>query len=146
MAKFKLDIPIDIDYDLIAIVSSLRNYRLAFLVNKGPGLDFARSDDLPLDLPRQKRIAYFPRFYYYEPLDKTHYYLVNNFAASSSSRMIPELRQVDFLLLLKGNRTEAVMQNIVAGVSKITNVQTCFEVKVDQLYSKHNLIFDDETV
>lgn len=146
MARFKLHMPIQVDYDLIAIVSPLRNYRLAFFINRRLAMDFVRKSDLSLDLAKQQVSAYFPKYYFYEPLNKTHYYLLNNLAAASSVRMLPELKQADYLFMLKGNRTGKLKKEIVKQVYQITNVQACFEVKVDQLHSKQNLIFDDEKI
>lgn len=145
MARFKLDVPLEVDYELIAIASALPNYRLAFFLNKSLGLDLVRKNDLRLDLVKKQVVAYFPKFYFYNPLDKIHFYLVNNLGAASSTRLIPELKQIDYLLLMKGESTDAWKDQIVKDVRAIHNVQTCFEVDPQQLYSKQNLIFDDET-
>ena len=131
-----------LDYDLIALVTPLPDYRLCWMLNRLLDVDFLRVDDIEVNFPRRKQIGFFPRFRYYRPVERQLYHLVVN--KGRHFNLLPEHGKVDYILMIRGfeesdSRTELVLQ-----LRNIRQVQAVFALEPDDLKSKSNLIFDDD--
>ena len=143
MAKLVLHIEPEVDFDLWALVTPLPDYRLSYFVNKATPLSFSRLNDL-LILTKQKSEAAFSTFGFDDPLDHASYFLLGNKSETHQHMLVPELKQADFFLMVKNTPLDGTIDQIIAQINAISQVQTIFPVNAVALQSVNNLIFDNE--
>lgn len=139
MAKSILKIEYDYDFLLFAIVSSAKDYRLCWHLNQLFEFNFTKQKDLEINLPKKKRLAYFSNYLFLDEANLCEYYLIGN--KFSGGNFIPELKEADFLFLLKGEHGSLNKSDFLEKIKSLPVVQTVFEVNVKKLKSKQNLIF-----
>ncbi len=142
MAKRTLYFEPDYDYDfeLISIVSPVRDYRLCWHINKVLNVDFERQEEIPLHYPRKHKYGYYNLFYYEDALNWLQYYFINN--RSLGEHLIPELKQVDYFLLIKGGNAAVEKGTIVEALRKLEHIQAVLQIDPLTLKSRQNLIFE----
>lgn len=143
MAKKVLQLNLSADFHLWGLVSPLRDYRLVYFINKHTGLQLRRLADHLVWLPRKAGEGAFARFGYNDEMDHLLYYVVSNKGQTANKWLIPEYKQVDAWLLVKGGEPESCAP-LVKQCQSISHIQTIFPVNPLALQSQHNLIFDDE--
>lgn len=139
MNKLTLKLEPDLDFTLIAITAPLKDYRFCFKVNKQLSREFYRIDELKLALNTDEEPFYFSRYYYFDNRTENEYYLVAN--KGSESFLIPEMKTVDYFLLIFNFIDEDDIQWIISGLNKINEVLVAAEVDPKKLKSKENLVF-----
>ena len=158
--KLVLDEVFEQPYKLLAIHSSIEEYRLAYLLNKHLNLKLARSPK-DIDLFSAAENIGFPHFVYEEEQKYCKYHLVNNVArrekmsgsgenslffgeqmAIKKSFLLPEFKQVDFLLKIE-DEMEAVSEKLLlSSILEIPQVSTAYAIEFEKIKTKENLIFD----
>ncbi|RAV28262.1 IPExxxVDY family protein [Sinomicrobium soli] len=140
-------------FSLIAIHCSAEACRLAYFLNAGLGIRLKRMirDDV-----RENDLL--SEYYEWEnDMDEVVWALVVNAARSVVSLagenlfsadqltvtryLVPELKKVDCFLKIDNAEGEDHGSTVVCKINKIPQVTTAYEVDVNQLKSKHNLIF-----
>ncbi|MFB9051887.1 IPExxxVDY family protein [Formosa undariae] len=148
----------DVDYILIAIHSRLEDYRLAYYINSKLKLNLVRRAQ---DIDYKYFSAAYPIFEWKDDLNLITYNLVSNICKreedslhSSGSlfaneekiiksyNLVPELKNVDYLMKITKEDLQISEQLIVNKIQQIPEVITTYMVNVDQLKSKDNLIFN----
>lgn len=142
MAKRTLYLKPDYDYDfeLISIISPIRDYRLCWHINNKLNLDFARQEEIPLHYPKKHKYAYYNLFYFEDEMNWLQYYFINN--RSLGEHLIPELKQVDYFLLIKGGNAATEKDAVVDILRGLEQVQAVLTIDPTTLKSKQNLIFE----
>lgn len=157
--KLLLD-EVEEDYLLLAIHSSLEDYKIAYLINKYLQINFARARH-DLDFNHGTVQALYPLFLFKEPAKYRNYFLIKNKfqgpvkriissgslfneeeVISKSSYLIPEYKEVDYFLKIDEELSDHQFQLMINKIAVIPNVQTVFEVDHNQLKSKNNLILE----
>lgn len=146
MAKLTLNIEPDFEFDLLAIVSPLRDYRLAYFINKHTSMALVRTHDLELKDAKSRVQAWFSRYQYYDYMERTVYYLLGNQSLVGSQQLVPELKPFDYLMMAKGDSSQKPLSTFTEALHNITQIQTLIEVNPVTLPSRFNLVFDDEEV
>ncbi|MGE0561338.1 MAG: IPExxxVDY family protein [Flavobacteriales bacterium] len=137
MSKFTLNIEEDYDFSLIGISCHAKDYRLCYELNKILEIDLVRGEDLDIDSKSSK--ANYALYDYIDEENFIDYYLLSN--RSNKGFLIPEHKSTDFFLLLKGASNNDIIENIINKISEIQLVLTSFQIDVNTLKSKQNLIF-----
>lgn len=137
MSKFTLNIEEDYDFSLIGISCHAKDYRLCYELNKILEIDLVRGEDLDIDSKNTK--ANYALYDYIDEENFIDYYLISN--RSNKGYLIPEHKSTDFFLLLKGASNDDIIENIINKISEIQLVLTSFQIDVNSLKSKQNLIF-----
>ncbi|NVJ87044.1 MAG: IPExxxVDY family protein [Algoriphagus sp.] len=140
MKKVKLQIEHSYDFELLGLVSPVRDYKMAWLINREMNLNLIRTEDLEIEflsVPNLKISQYF--------LSLPHGYiqLLKNKALSSSrqvSYLIPELKYMDYFLLLQDETYQIDSQLFVSELSKNPYIQNVIKLDVNKLKSKENLL------
>lgn len=144
----------EVNYELIAIHTSLEDYRLAYFVNqKLPVLLTKNKTEIQANSKEGE--AYFSRFTYSVPESDTTWTLVQNknevllakkdasnlFAGEVTARvyLLPEFKRVDYFLKIE-NPGETT-PDIVKELNAINRVSTVYTVDAEKIKSKNNLIF-----
>ncbi len=146
-------------YKLIAIHSSVEEYKLAYLLNKHLNLNLARMPK-DIDLHKGKESNYFSHFIFEDLQKDCTYHLVSNIArqegrsgldvnslfgdhlAVKKSILLPEFRQVDFLVKIEDELDTVSLKMLTSGIMTIPHISTAYAIDFHHIKNKENLIFD----
>ena len=149
----------EIDYQLIAIHSSLEDYRLAYYINQNLPINL-KKENCNIQISNKEGETQFTRFVFEDSKDIA-WNLVQNkndvFAPSQNSNqglfaetnnkfstkiyLIPEFKNVDYFLKIENGEVNIDVSKITNCIKKIDRVSTVYAVEVEKIKSKNNLIF-----
>ncbi len=144
MAKrFTLDFEDDYDYVLIGIFCSYRDYRLCFELNGTLDLNLARQPDLELKLEKKGASSLFPVFWFRSD-DTEDFFVVGN--KGSTALFIPELKQVDYFLLVRNASRYTSAEQLTKKLREIEIISSAVELKPADIKSAdHFLLIEAPT-
>lgn len=140
MKKAKLQIEPAFDFELLGIVSPIREYRMAWLVNQELDLNLVKVDDLKLEFLNDEKLEIAQ---YYLSLPHGFIQLLKNKAINSTPQLaylIPELKNLDYFLLVQDETEELDLINFVKKLSQNPLVQSIVRIDISKLKSKENLL------
>ena len=149
----------EIDYQLIAIHSSLEDYRLAYYINQNLPINLKKGN-CNIQISNKEGETQFTRFIFEDSKDIA-WNLVQNkndvFVPSQNSNqglfaetnnkfstkiyLIPEFKNVDYFLKIENGEVNIDVSKITNCIKKIDRVSTVYAVEVEKIKSKNNLIF-----
>lgn len=129
---------LDLDFVLIAITSSLKDYMLCYKINKQLNINFSRVEELQLSLKNESP-SFFSRYFHQISDSDTEFYLLAN--KGTGSYLITEMKQVDYFILIRNFIDEEDLDSFIDGLNKLPEVVVAAEVNPEKLKSKENLIF-----
>jgi hypothetical protein len=136
--KVFLDIGYDYDFALLGIVSQEKPHRLAWLLNNHLGMQFYHHGELVF-FEEEKPKNHFTRYHYADEINHLQLYIIEN--KDNGTYLIPELRNVDYFLLLKGALDFVDPQEYINSLKPVDSIQLVTEIDHQKLKSKQNLIF-----
>ncbi|WP_276359194.1 IPExxxVDY family protein [Daejeonella sp. H1SJ63] len=139
MNKTTLKFELDLDFVLVAITTQLKDYMFCFKLNRQLGTDFCKIADLELPFDTTGDPFYFSRYVYLPPESETELYILAN--KGSEGFLIPEMKKVDFFLLIRNYIDDEDLRQLINGINRIPEVLVAAEVDPKKLKSKENLIF-----
>ncbi len=148
----------EVDYELIAIHTSLEDYRLAYFLNQKLPILLSKSKS-EIQINIKEGVTHFSRFIYDNSDKDCCWNLIQNknevtqlksdnnqnlFANSSyeiatKAYLLPEFKKVDYFLKVENNDTE--MEEVIKIINTIDRISTVYPVDTNQIKSKNNLIF-----
>ena len=140
MKKAKLQIEPAFDFELLGIVSPIREYRMAWLVNQELDLNLVKADDLELEFLNTEKLEIAQ---YFLSLPHGFIQLLKNKAINSTQQLaylIPELKNLDYFLLVQDETEELDLINFVKKLSQNPLVQSIVRIDISKLKSKENLL------
>ncbi|NGM73920.1 IPExxxVDY family protein [Sphingobacterium sp. SGL-16] len=159
--KLDLDFDLELDFTLIGISSSLRDYRLCHFINKRTGLQFQFGKESPIDhngnlksksqeeldyhiiTEKNKNITithHFPMYRYCCEHFEFEYYIINN-KSLENGVLIPEIANFDYFMLIKHYIDTEDLNKLVDNLKSINEIMLVKEIEPTSLKSKENLIF-----
>ncbi|SCY57537.1 IPExxxVDY family protein [Flavobacterium caeni] len=158
--KLHLDEFDEVDYDLIAIHSSLEDYRLAYFINQKLSVSLCKSKE-EIGITVKEGEASFQKFTFDDQTNDILWSLVPNKNEISVARkntrpnlfvdapediatkvyLLPELKKVDYFLKLENNNNTLNMEDMVRDIKSINRISTVYAVIPEKIKSKNNLIF-----
>src|SRR5258705_8415825 len=117
MAKkiLKFELKTEFDFLLLAVICSYKDYRLCFELNQQLKLKLKRENDFELlDKKRNRNII--SNFYFPSP-DNEQFRVINN--KGSSGEFIPEMKTIDYFLLIKNLNQKKSVDDLIAKIKKI---------------------------
>ena len=139
MNKKVLKFELDLDFVLIAITSSLKDYRLCFLMNRALSFDFVKVNDLELEPLQSGQTAYFSLYKYQWEASETDFFFISN--KGSEGYLIPEMNKIDYLLMIKNYIDENELDDLITGLNRIPEIVTAVKVDPKKIKSRENLLF-----
>ena len=139
MNKTTLKFELDLNFVLVAITTQLKDYMFCFKTNKQLGTDFSKIADLELPFNTDEDPFYFRRYFFLLPESETELYILAN--KGTEGFLVPEMKKVDFFLLIQNYIDSEDLKRIIYGLNKIPEVLVAVEVDPKKLKSKENLIF-----
>ena len=135
-----LKLEIDLDFILIAVTASLKDYRACYLINKHLNLNFVRVDDLSVDnLNNGNKRGYFSLFNCYWEASETDFYFIAN--KGMEGYLVPEMRKADYFLLIKNYIDESDLDHLISSLNRIPEIVTAIKIDPKKIKSRENLIF-----
>ena len=161
MAIHKLDLGEfdEIDYYLIAIHTSLEDYRLAFFINQKLPINLSKSKN-EVQISIKEGETKFSRYYYYDTEKTLSWDLIQNkneviqhkkevsqnlfsniaLEVSTKVYLLPEFKKADYFLKIEDDETSTVSE-IISILNTIDGISTAYSVDTNKIKSKNNLIF-----
>jgi hypothetical protein len=162
MATHKLDLGEfdEIDYYLLAIHTSLEDYRLAYFINQKLPITLSKSKE-EVQISSKEGETSFTRFYYYDSEHAVSWNLIQNKnelllqkpklssdlfsnVSMDSARkvfLLPEFKKSDYFLKIENTEDTIDLVKIKTILNTIEKVTTIYSVDTNQIKSKNNLIF-----
>jgi len=162
MAIHKLDLGEfdEIDYHLIAIHTSLEDYRLAYFINQKLPINLGRSKN-EIQINIKEGETNFSRFDYYDKENTISWNLIQNkneviqhktgsrqnlfsnvkMEVSTKVYLLPELKKVDYFLKIENLEAMMELTEIQSLLNTIESISTVYAVETNKIKSKNNLIF-----
>ena len=158
--KLNLDEFDEIDYYLIAIHTSLEDYRLAYFINQKLPINLSKSKN-EIQINIKEGETNFSRFYYNDAEKEVSWNLIQNkneviqykkgstqnlfsnvtMEVSTKVFLLPEFKKVDYFLKIENNEDTMNVSKIQILLNTIDNVSTVYTVDTNRIKSKNNLIF-----
>jgi hypothetical protein len=162
MAVHKLDFEDfdEINYQLLAIHSSLEDYRLAYFINQKLPINLS-SNKNEIHINIKEGETKFSRFYYYDKEKEISWNLIQNkneviqqkkdksqnlfsnlnMEVSTKVFLLPEFKKVDYFLKIENTEEVMDIKEIQLLLNTIENISTAYSVDTYKIKSKNNLIF-----
>ena len=138
--KTKLIIDYEFDFDLIGIISPVKEYKLAWHLNNMLHIHLVKNRDIELEFINSN--IFISNFDY--SAGNSTFRLVKNKNTLSDGTMaflLPEMREFDYLIMLEGEGDTFDTDTILNALKSDGFIQYITLVDIDRLKSKDNLIF-----
>jgi hypothetical protein len=150
----------EIDYNLIAIHTSLEDYRLAYFLNQKLGLNLSKGPQ-EIDISIKEGETNFSRFSYSVKESDHHWNLIQNkneeayfnnvevqnlffnvkMEMVTKVFLLPEFKKVDYFLKIKNNDSISFIPLTLLLINSIESISAAYIVDAKKIKSKNNLIF-----
>ncbi|WP_136667308.1 IPExxxVDY family protein [Flavobacterium sp. H122] len=155
--KLQLEEFDQVDYDLIAIHTTLEDYRIAFKINQHLGILLSKNEN-EITFEINKQPAFFSRFTFDDEEAMMTWDLIQNkqeielpiitqntslFEETSTVKqinLVTDLKKADFVLKIEHDE-QIDIKDIISKLKKIDFITTVYEVDPNEIKSKNNLIF-----
>ena len=143
------------DYELIAVHSSLDDYKLAYMLNKELGVQLSKNNAyVEIAIPEGKS-AFSNYIFDDEKNDVVWTLIENNTTIINSNKqttslfeqvditvfLLPEFKKADYLIKIENIDYGFDSESIIEKIQEIKNVTTAYAIDITNLKSKNNLIF-----
>ncbi len=140
MKKVKLQIEHTYDFEVLGLVSPVKDYKMAWLINRQLDLDLIKWEDLEIEFlsdPQLKISQYF--------LSLPHGFvqLLKNKAINSQNQvsyLVPELKTMDYFLLVQDQTFQISINTFANKLAEIPFIQNVMKLDVTKLKSRENLL------
>ena len=138
MNKTYLKLSLDLDFVLIAITASLKDYTLCHKINKHLEFDFEKVDDHEVYYNIDEAPLAFSRYHFFVEEGEMDYFLVSN--RNSEGFLIPEMNKVDFFIIIQQFIAKEDLDFILGRLNKLADIQVAAQINPLKLKSKENLV------
>jgi len=143
------------DYELIAIHSTLEDYKLAFLLNSVLDIRLQKNNS-NIEIAIQEGKSSFSNFLYNDKKNDVVWNLIVNKTTILSSKskaselfdnveikvfLLPEYKKADYLLKIENIDHDFDEDEMIEKMLSIKNITTVYTIDTNNLKSKNNLIF-----
>lgn len=138
MNKTYLKLSLDLDFVLIAITASLKDYVLCHKINTRLNFEFAKIDDHEVYFNIDEAPLAFSKYYFFVEQGEIEYYILNN--RNTEGFLVPEMNKVDFFMIIHQYIDKEDLNYIISGLNKLPDIQVAAQIDPAKLKSKENLI------
>ena len=139
MNKKILKFEIDLDFVLVAVTTSLKDYRACYLINKCLNFNFRKQEDLAVDIYRGAEPVYFSIYHYSWENTETDFYFIAN--KGTEGYLIPEMNKADYFIMIKNYIDDEDVDKIISGVNRIPEIVAALKIDPKKIKSRENLLF-----
>lgn len=124
---------------IIGVVSPMQDYVFSWHIKRYTGIDFRIQNDKEILLEKRKRKYYYSLFEHIHPIRQLVYYLYSNHY--EGEYLLPELKSIDFLWLLKNDEVyDEEMNLLMQSIKIIPGVQLVNEIPINKIKNKQHLL------
>jgi len=158
--KLYIDELEELDFNLLAIHTSLEDYRLAYFLNQKLQLNLSKNKE-EIKIKNKEGNTYFSRFTFEDSKKDIFWNLIENeneitlkqnninqglFTESINSFttkdfLMPEYKKVNFFLKIEAPKESVVPTEIATIIKSIDKISTVYAIDLENIKSKNNLIF-----
>ena len=139
MKKSKLLVEYDYEFALFGISSAVRDYKLAWLVNKALNIRIVKVEDLEIDYYNQDKITT-SHFLYETEHCKLRIVKNKSFGEEKKPLLIPELPNFDYFLLIQDESELFDIPEMLVKLRTLDLIQYIQPIEIEKLKSKENLV------
>lgn len=138
MKRQRLQADYEIDFELLGIVSTFRDFKLAWNLNQNLHLSLVKKKDLRLQFVDHELVV--SNFLY--ETENSQMWLIKNRSHEIDERdgtyFVPELTEMDYFLRISGAEYDT---DWLESLRSIVGIEYVLKIDLDQLKSKENFIF-----
>ena len=142
MKSTKLIVEYDYDFEVLALISSVKAYKLAWFLNKALNIKLCKSEDLYFDFIKEGSIVISNYIYQTE---FSIFRLLKNKSCehfnTSKPYLLPELKKYDYVIQLSGEAPMFSLDKLQDTLKHIPSVEYVKLIDINTIKSKENLIF-----
>ncbi|MCJ0741974.1 IPExxxVDY family protein [Pedobacter montanisoli] len=138
MNKTYLKLSLDLDFVLIAVTSSLKDYTLCHKINTNLNFEFEKIEDHEVFFNVDEPAVSFSKYYYAQEDGETEFYLISN--KGSEGFLVPEMNKVDYFMVIHNYIDKEDLNSMLSGLNKLPDIQVAVQIDVKKLKSKENLV------
>lgn len=130
------------DFELIGVVSSAKEYKLAWHMNQLNEFHLVKQEDIRIDFEDNHQIRVSSLAH--ESEFRSVYLMKNKLVSSTLPNvqfLLQELQQFDFLLKLSSETDENWAKELLLRLKDIPVIDYCLSIDVNKLKMKDNLVF-----
>lgn len=139
MNRKTLKFEIDLDFVLIAVTTSLKDYRICYLINKQLNFNFTKSADLEVDISQQTDPVFFSLYQYKPEHSAANFYFIAN--KGTDGYLIPEMRKADYFLMIKDHIDDDDLDKLISSLNRIPEIVAAVKIDPKKIKSRENLLF-----
>lgn len=125
---------------LMGIITRVKDYQLCWHLNNTLRFNFRANNELEIKLCQKKKTFYFSVFEFTEPTTAVSHYIYNNH--SKAAFLLPELKNIDFLWLIKGDYyQEKEVKALIEQIRSVETIQLVTLFNQEEIKNKKDLIF-----
>lgn len=142
LKKTKLIVDYDFDFILLGMIAPLKDYKLAWTLNKRLQFNLVKKDDLQIDFNDGKVVS-LSQFVFETENNKLTLLKNKSFETEDNRNrfLLPELNHIDYLLKIEGEGDSLNPESILSTLRSVECIQLAQQIKIETLKSKENLIF-----
>ncbi len=149
-----------VDFELIAIHSSLEDYRLAYFINRELEILLEKSED-NIGIKIAEGETSFSRFVFEDTTNDIMWSLIQNknqvtstgtdttttlfdgngYTITTNVFLLPELKKVDYILKIENTPADFWLDELTDSLLGVKHITTAYTIDHNKLKSKNNLIF-----
>ena len=139
MSKKKLDVEIGVEAAVIGVVSSLKDYKLAWKINQVFKIELIMDEDLVISMANSRIVV---SNYCYQT-DFMQINLIKNkgMDKAKATYLVPELPQIDYFMLITGEEFFGSVKETVSRLKEVEGISFVQLIDINKLKSKDNFIF-----
>ena len=160
LLKLHLDEFDEVDYELIAIHSTLEDYRMAFFINQHLSIKLCKSKEEIIVKSKNEEVL-FSKFVFEDYSADLTWILIQNknelitqeknqnqtlfsdneIEVETKVYLLAELKRVDYFLKIENNQSDTDINKTIGKLLNIDQILTAYKVDINKIKSKNNLIF-----
>jgi len=134
-----LKFEIDLDFVLIAVTTSLKDYRICYLINKFLHFNFVKASDLSVEVRPGEVPILFSIYHFNSGENGIDTYFIAN--KGTEGYLVPEMKKADYFLMIKNYIDENELDSLISSLNKIPEVVTAIKIDPKKVKSRENLLF-----
>jgi hypothetical protein len=134
-----LKFEIDLDFVLIAVTTSLKDYRICYLINKFLNFNFTKSPDLSVEIRPDEEPVMFSIYHFNSGENGTDSYFIAN--KGTEGYLVPEMKKADYFLMIKNYIDESELDSLISTLNKIPEIVAAVKIDPKKIKSRENLLF-----
>lgn len=142
MAKEKVEISIEYNYKMIAIASSLKDYRVSYLINDALNINLKKVESLVIDNKTKSKVSVFDMQSDLETNKEKEFYLISNKIVGNY--FLSSLKSFDFIFIIKDERQIENTEELYLKFKEINKFQIV--LKIEKLSKRENKIVEDNLI